>query len=107
MFDNLEECFLFKNDLDYEIEEYEPERYNIPEIEYEFLILEEFIANTQIKKAYTYLCLPINQQPTVVSDQNEGSTCIFTAGSQDKLVLQDFQDPFGILLQALEKMNVA
>jgi len=107
MFDNLEECFLFKNDLDYEIEEYEPERDNMPEIESEFLMLEEFTANTQIVEAYTSLCLLINQQPTFLSDQNEGSTCICAVGSQDKLVLQDFQDPFDILLQALEKMNVA
>jgi len=46
MFDNLEECFLFKNDLGYEIEEYELERDNMPEIQSEFLMLEEFTANT-------------------------------------------------------------
>ena len=69
-------------------------------------MLKEFIANIQIEEAYTSLCLPIIQQLTVLSDENEGSTCIFAAGSQDKLVLQDFQDPFGILLQALEKINV-
>ena len=61
MFDNLEECFMFKNGLDYEIEEYEPERESMPEIESEFLMLEEFTANTQIAEAYTSLCLPINQ----------------------------------------------
>jgi len=48
MFDNIEEFFLFKNDLDYEIEEYEPERDNILEIKSEFLMLEEFTTNTQI-----------------------------------------------------------
>jgi len=106
MFDNLEECFLFKNDLDYEIEEHEPERDSMPEIESEFLMFEEFTANTQIEKSYTSLFFPMNQQPTILLDQNEGSTCIFATGSQDKVVLQDFQDPFGILLQALEKMNV-
>jgi len=42
----------------------------------------------------------------VLLDQNEGSTCIFAAGSQDKLVLQNFQYPFGILLRAPKKMNV-
>ena len=31
MFDNLEDCFLFKNDLDHEIEEYELERDNMTE----------------------------------------------------------------------------
>lgn len=46
MFDNLEECFLFKNDLDYEID-YEPERDSMPEIKSEFLMLEEFTANTR------------------------------------------------------------
>lgn len=30
MFDNLEDCFLFKNDLDHEVEEYELERDNMP-----------------------------------------------------------------------------
>ena len=48
MFDNLEDCFLFKKGLDYEIEEYEPERDSMPEFKSEFLIVEEFTANTQI-----------------------------------------------------------
>ena len=39
MFDNLEECFPFKNDLDYKIEEYEPDRDNMPEFESEFLMV--------------------------------------------------------------------
>lgn len=52
MFDNLEECFMFKDDLDYEFEEYEPES-SIPEIKSKFLMLEEFIANTQITEDYT------------------------------------------------------
>jgi len=30
MFDNIEECFLFRNGLDHEIEEYELERDNTP-----------------------------------------------------------------------------
>ena len=102
MFDDLEDCFLFKNDLHHEVEEYELERDNMPE----FLMVKEFTANTQMAEAYTSLCLPITQQPVVLSDQNEGSNCIFVAESQDKLVLQDYQDPFNILLQALEKMNV-
>ena len=107
MFDNLEECFMFKNELEYEIKGYEPKKDSIPEIDLEFFMLKEFIANTQIAEAYTSLCIPINQQPTILSDQNEGSTCIFVAKFQDKLVLQDFQDPFSTLLQALENMNVA
>lgn len=102
MFDNLEDCFLFKNDLDHKVEGYELERDNM----LEFLMVKEFTANTQMAEAYTSLCLPITQQLVVLSDQNEVSTCIFAIGSQDKLVLQDFQDPFDILLQAPEKMNV-
>ena len=42
MFDSLEDCFLFKNDLDHEVEEYDLERENMPE----FLKFKEFIANT-------------------------------------------------------------
>ena len=103
MFDDLEDCFLSKNDLDHEVEEYELERDNM----LGFLMVKEPIANTQMAEAYTSLCLPINQQPTVLSDRNEASTYIFAVGSQDKIVLQDYQDPFGILLQALEKINVA
>ena len=103
MFDDLEDCFLFKNDLDHEIEEYKLERDNMSK----FLTVKEFTANTHMEEAYTSLCLPINQQPTVFSDQNEGSTYIFAAESPNKVVLQDYQDPFGILLQALEKINVA
>jgi len=58
-------------------------------------------------EAYPSLCLPITRKSIVLSDHNEVSTCVFAARSQDKLVLQDFQDPFGILLKALEKINVA
>ena len=76
MFDNIEDCFLFKNDLDHEFEEYELERDNMPE----FLMVKEFSANTQMAEAYTSLCLPITQQPVVLLDQNEGSTFIFAAG---------------------------
>ena len=103
MFDNLEDFFLFKNDLDHEVEEYELERDNMPE----FIMVKEPTANTQMEKAYTSLCLPITRQSIVLSDQNEASSCNFAAGSQDQLVLRDFQDPFGILLQASEKINVA
>jgi len=46
MLDNLEEFVLFKNDLDYEFQEYEPERDSMPEIKSGFLMLDEFIANT-------------------------------------------------------------
>lgn len=69
MFDNLEECFLFKKGLDYDIEECEPKRHSTPEFKLEFLMVEEFTASTQIEEAYTALCLPINQQTTVLSDQ--------------------------------------
>ena len=103
MFDDLEDNFLFKNDLDHEIEEYKLERDNMSK----FLTVKEFTANTHMVEAYTSMCLPINQQPTVLSDQNEASTYIFAAGSPNKVVLQDYQDPFGILLQALENINVA
>ena len=58
MFDNLEDCFLFKNDLDHEVEEYELERKNM----LEFLMVKEFTANTQMAEAYTSLCLPITRQ---------------------------------------------
>ena len=69
--------------------------------------VKEFTANTHMVEAYTSLCLPINHEPTVLSYQNEGSTYIFATGSPNKVVLQDYQDPFGILLQELEKINVA
>jgi len=93
MFDHLEDCFLFKNDLEHEVE-----RDNA---------VKEITANTHMAEVYTSLCLPINQQPTVLSDQNEVSTYIFVVGSPNKIVLQDYQDPFGILLQTLEKINIA
>jgi len=64
MYDNLEDCFLFKNDLDHEVEEYELERDNMPK----FLMVKEFSANTQMAEAYTSLCLPITRQPVVLSD---------------------------------------
>lgn len=48
----------------------------------------------------------MDQQPSVLSHQNEGSNFIFVVGSQDKVMLQGFQDPFSGLLQALEKINV-
>jgi len=83
MFDDLEDCFLSKNDLDHEVEEYELERDNM----LGFLMVKEPTTNTQMAEAYTSLCLPISQQPTVLSYQNEGSTVFFVARSQDKLVL--------------------
>lgn len=57
MVNNLEECFLFKKGLDYEIEHV---RDRMPEFESESLMVEEFTAKTQIAEAYTALCLPIN-----------------------------------------------
>jgi len=83
MFDDLEDCFLFKNDLGHAVEEYELERDNMPE----FLTVKEFTANTQTVEAHTSLCIPIPQKSIVLSDQNGGSTCIFAAGSQDNPVL--------------------
>ena len=83
MFDNLEDCFLFKCDLDHEDEEYELERDNMPG----FLMVKEPIANTQMGETHTSLCIPIPRKSIVLSDQNEGSTCIFADGSQDKIVL--------------------
>ena len=103
MFYNLEDCFLFKNDLDHEVEEYELERDNM----LGFLMVKEPTTNTQMAEAHTSLCIPIPRKSIVLSDQNGGSTCIFAAGPQDKSVLQDYQDPFGVLLQALEKINFA
>ena len=64
MFDNLEDCFLFKNDLDHEVEEYELERDNM----LGFLMVKEPTANTQMEEAYTSMCLPITQQPVVPSN---------------------------------------
>ena len=46
MFDNLKERFLFKDDLEYEFEEYERKIDSMPEIESKFLILKEFTTNT-------------------------------------------------------------
>lgn len=103
MFDNLEDYFLFTNNLDYEVEEYDLERENM----LGFLMVKEPTTNTQMVEAHTSLCIPIPRKSIVLLDQNGGSTCIFATGSQDKPVLQDFQDPFGILLQALEKINIA
>ena len=89
MFNNLEECFLFKDDLDYEVEECESEIESMLEIESEFLTLEEFIANTQVGEIHTSLCLPMDQKPSIILDKNERSTCIL-AGFQDKVEFQIF-----------------
>jgi len=97
MFDNLEDCFLFKNDLDHEVE-----RDNMPE----FFMVKEPTASTQMAKADTSLCISLPWKSIALLDQNGESTCIFAAGSPNKIVLQDYQDPCGILLQALEKINV-
>ena len=103
MFDNFEEFFLFKDDLDYEFEEYEPKIDNVQEIESELPILQEFTANTQIAEGHTSLCLPMDQQPSVLTDHNEECACVF-AGSQDKVTFQIFEDPFTDLLQLAGKM---
>ena len=50
MFDKFEDCFLFKNDLDHEVEENELERNNMPE----FLMVKEFTANTQMADCLLY-----------------------------------------------------
>ena len=70
IFDNIEECFMFKYDLDYEFEEYEPKRDNVQDIESKFPVLQEFSTNTQIAESHTSLCLPMDQQPSILSDQN-------------------------------------
>ena len=92
MSNNLEECFMFKDDLEYEFEEYEPKRYSMPEIESEMPMLEEFTTNTQIAEIHTPLCLPMDQQPSVLLDQNEGCDCVFV-GSRDKITFQIIEDP--------------
>lgn len=61
MFNNLEECFLFKDDLDYDLEEYEFEIDGMPKIESNFLMLEEFTTNTQVAKSHAPLFLPMDQ----------------------------------------------
>ena len=103
MFDNPEECFLFKDDLDYELEECEPEGDNMPEIESKFLMLQEFAANTQIAESHTSVCSPMDQQPSVLSDQNEECACVF-AESQDKVTFHIFEDHFTDLLRLAGKM---
>ena len=50
-------------------------------------MLKKFSANTQMVESYTSLCLPIDQQPSVLSYQNEECACIFAVGSQDKVML--------------------
>lgn len=62
MFDNPEECLLFKDDLDYEFEECEPKGDSMLEIESELPMLEEFSANTQITEGYTSLCLTMDKK---------------------------------------------
>ena len=97
MFDSLEDFFLFKNDLDHEVE-----GDNMPE----FFMVKEPTASTQMAEAHTSLCIPIPWKLISLSDQNGESACIFAAGSPNKIVLQEYQDPCGILFQALEKINV-
>ena len=72
---------------------YESEIDSMPEIESKFLMLEQFIANSQVAESHISLCLPMDQQPSILSDQNERSTCIF-ARFQDKVKFQIFQDPY-------------
>ena len=104
MFKNLEDFFLFKDDLDYEFEEYEPKIDSVKEIESQFPVLQEFATNTQIAAIHTSLCLLLDQQPSIISDQNEGSTCIFATRSQDKVKFQIYENPFADLLQLVGKM---
>ena len=77
MFNNIEEFFLFKDYLEYEFEEYEPKRDSMPEIESEFPMLEEFTTNTQIAEIQTSICPPMDQQPSVLSNQNEECAFFF------------------------------
>jgi len=46
----------------------------------------------------------MDKQPSILSYQNERSTCIFV-GFQDKVTFQLFKDPFTDLLQPSRKMN--
>ena len=104
MFNNIEECFLFKDDLDYELEEFESKIDSMLEIESELVTLEEFTPNTQVVETQTSLCLPMAQQPSILSNQNERSTCVFF-GFQDKVTFQIFKDPYIDVLQSPRKMN--
>jgi len=67
-------------------------------------MLDEFAANSQVAESHTSLCLPMDQQPSVLSYQNERSTCIFV-GLQDKVTFQIFKDPYTRLLQPSRNMN--
>lgn len=104
LFNNLEECVFFKDDLDYEMEEYDSKIDSMPEIELEFLMLEKFTTNTQMAESHISLCLPMDQQPSILSNQNERSTCIFV-GFQNRVTFQIFKDPYTNLLQPYGKMN--
>lgn len=61
LFNNLEECVLFKDDLDYEMEEYDSKIDSMPEIESKLLMLEKFTANTHVAESHISLCLPMDQ----------------------------------------------
>jgi len=45
----------------------------------------------------------MDQQTSVLSDQNEGCVCVFV-GSQDKVTFQIIEDPFTDLLQSIGMM---
>ena len=88
---------MFKDDLEYEFEEYEPKRDSMQVIESKFPMLQEFVADTHIVESHTSLCSPMDQQPSVLSDQNEECACVF-AESQDKVTFHIFEYPFTDLL---------
>ena len=66
-------------------------------------MLQEFVANTQTTESHTSLCSPMDQQPSVLSNQNEECACVF-AEYQDKVTFHIFEDPFTDLLQLAWKM---
>ena len=99
MFNNIEERFMFKDDLDYEFEEYEPNIDNVQDIESDFPTLEEFTTNTQIAESHTSRFLPMDQQLSVISNHNEGCACVFVE-SRDKVTFQIIEDPYTNFLQS-------
>ena len=74
------------------------------EIKSNFLILKEFIGNTQIEKIHTSLCLPMDQQPIVLSYQNEGCAFVFSR-TRDKVTFQIIEYPYTDLLQSIGMMH--
>lgn len=68
MFDNLEECFLFTNDLDYEIEEYEQRQYARNRVR---TYHAQGIYNQHLDSRSLYLSMPLYQSTTNCSFRSE------------------------------------